>query len=70
MRWIEAHGICWDTEEDVTLPVGASVSEKSLLHIGEEVNELREEELFDRMIDHLTDTFGFCIEHVESMTCN
>lgn len=59
-------GIIWDTDdgdddEEPDLPAAVEVNAKDLLHPGEDLETISRDELADRIADHLSDTYGYCV---------
>lgn len=59
----------WEAEEEVitALPNTYEISISDILRSWERVEDFSDEEIMDRVVDFLTDEFGFCIEslHIE-----
>ena len=56
--------IDWDADSDydcLDLPSSVKVKYKDLLHPDEKLENINIEDLKDRVVDFLSDLFGFCI---------
>lgn len=68
-RMIAVSDIVWDTDgenqDDMGLPEETVIHVSELLYDDESPDDVDMDEIADRVVDYLSDHYGFCIESLE-----